>query len=299
MLNDNTNDLSIRKQETGNTEQNLFPLSSSLFPFAKERFSRNILVPSVSEEGQQKLSQAKVLVCGAGGLGSTVLANLASVGIGTIGVVDNDVLELSNLNRQYIHKFENIGKVKVESAKKWINEFNPETVVNTYPIRLDENNYHEIVKDYDFIMDCFDSFKSKFLLNKIAVQTGKTLIHGGVTEFYGQVTVIKPGKTACLNCILSEPDTNVVKGVLSPAVTTIASIEAMEAVKLILNSRSGIPARQQEAGDETLKGRVGSLTHQQKKPFETLENKLLCYDGLKMQFKTINLEKNPNCALCF
>lgn len=233
-----------------------------------QRYNRNILVPQVGEEGQKKLSQAKVLVCGAGGLGSTVIANLTSVGVGAIGVVDNDVLELSNLNRQYIHKFENIGAVKVESAKKWVSEFNPETVVNTYPIRLDENNYHEIVKDYDFIMDCFDSFKSKFLLNKIAVQTGKTLIHGGVTEFYGQATVIVPQKTACLNCILSEPDANIVKGVLSPAVTTIASIEAMEAVKLILN--------------------VG----------ENLENKLLSYNGLTMQLKTINLAKNPNCDLC-
>ncbi len=233
-----------------------------------QRYSRNILVPQVGEEGQKKLSQARVLVCGAGGLGSTVIANLASVGVGTLGVVDNDVLELSNLNRQYIHKFENIGAVKVESAKKWISEFNSETVVNTYPIRLDENNYHEIVSDYDFIIDCFDSFKSKFLLNKIAIQTEKTLIHGGVTEFYGQVTVINPQKTACLECFLSEPSENIVKGVLSPAVTAIASIQAMEAVKQILN--------------------LG----------ETLENKLLSYNGLTMQFKTINLAKNPNCGLC-
>lgn len=233
-----------------------------------ERYNRNILIPQISTDGQKKLSQAKVLVCGAGGLGSTVLVNLASVGIGTIGIVDNDILELSNLNRQYIHKFENIGKVKVESAKQWINEFNPEITVNIYQTRLDENNYENIIKDYDFIIDCFDSFKSKFLLNKIAVLTGKTLIHGGVTEFFGQVTVIVPGKTACLNCILPQGSEYAVKGVLSPAVTTIASIEVMETVKLILN--------------------IG----------ERLENKLLSYDGLKMQFKTINLAKNPDCILC-
>lgn len=236
-----------------------------------ERYNRNILIEQVGEEGQKKLSRAKILVCGAGGLGSTVLANLASVGIGTIGhvgIVDNDVLELSNLNRQYIHKFGNLGKVKVESAKQWINEFNPEINVKTYQMKLDENNYEDIVKDYDFIIDCFDSFKSKFLLNKIAVKKGKTLIHGGVTEFFGQVTVIVPGKTACLNCILPEETGYVIKGVLSPAVTTIASIEAMEAVKVILN--------------------IG----------ENLENKLLSYDGLKMQFKTINIAKNPNCSLC-
>lgn len=233
-----------------------------------ERYNRNMLIPQISEEGQAKLKQAKILVCGAGGLGSTVLANLASVGIGTIGIVDNDVLELSNLNRQYIHKIDALGKVKVESAKRWINEFNPEISVNTYQIRLDETNYLDIVKDYDFIMDCFDSFKSKFLLNKIAVQTGKSLIHGGVTEFFGQVTKIVPGKTACLNCILSEEDAYIVKGVLSPAVTTIASIEAMEAVKHILN--------------------LG----------ESLENRLLSYNGLTMQFKTINIAQNSTCKLC-
>lgn len=234
-----------------------------------QRYNRNMLVPQVSEEGQKKLAQAKVLVCGAGGLGSTVLTSLSSVGIGTIGVVDNDVLELSNLNRQYIHKYKNLGAVKVESAKEWINEFNPEINVKTYQTRLDENNYQDIVKDYDFIMDCFDSFKSKFLLNKIAIQTGKTLIHGGVTEFYGQATTIIPGKTACLNCILPEDDKYIVKGVLSPAVSTIASIEAMEAVKLILN-----------IGDR-------------------LENKLLSYNGLAVEFKTINLSKNPHCKMCF
>ena len=233
-----------------------------------ERYNRNMLIPQLGEEGQAKLLNAKILVCGAGGLGSTVLANLASVGIGTIGIVDNDVLELSNLNRQYIHKIDALGKVKVESAKKWINEFNPEIDVKTYQIRLDETNYHNIVKEYDFIMDCFDSFKSKFLLNKIAVQTGKTLIHGGVTEFFGQVTKIVPGKTACLNCILPEEDAYIVKGVLSPAVTTIASIEAMEAVKHILN--------------------LG----------ETLENRLLSYNGLTMQFKSINIRQNPDCRLC-
>lgn len=236
-----------------------------------QRYNRNILVEQVGEEGQKKLASAKILVCGAGGLGSTVLANLASVGIGTagkIGIVDNDVLELSNLNRQYIHKYENLGKIKTESAKHWINEFNPEIQVQTYTTRLDETNYQDMVKDYDFIMDCFDSFKSKFLLNKIAVQTGKTLIHGGVTEFYGQASVIIPGKTACLNCILPEEDGYVVKGVLSPAVTTIASIESMEAIKHILD--------------------IG----------EKLENKLLSYNGLTMQFKTINIAKNPNCNLC-
>lgn len=233
-----------------------------------ERYNRNMLVPQVGEDGQKRLLNSKILVCGAGGLGSTVLTSLSSIGIGTIGIVDNDVLELSNLNRQYIHKFDSLGRVKVESAKKWINEFNPEIEVITYHTRLDENNYQNIVKDYDLIIDCFDSFKSKFLLNKIAVETGKTLVHGGVTEFFGQVTTIIPGKTACLSCILPEEDAYIVKGVLSPAVSTIASIEALEAVKIILD--------------------IG----------ERLENRLLTYDGLNASVKIINLAKNSNCKLC-
>ncbi len=265
------------KQKTNKNHKTVHRLPFTVYPSSHlspltshqlQRYNRNMLIEQIGEEGQKKLSQAKVLVCGAGGLGSTVLTSLASVGIGTIGIVDNDVLELSNLNRQYIHKFENLGKIKVESAKKWINEFNPDTCVNTYQIRLDENNYQDIVKDYDLIMDCFDSFKSKFLLNKIAVETGKTLIHGGVTEFFGQVTTIIPHKTACLNCILPQEDAYVIKGVLSPAVSVIASIETMEAVKVILN--------------------IG----------ERLENKFLSYDGLNMKFKTINLAKNPDCTLC-
>jgi molybdopterin/thiamine biosynthesis adenylyltransferase len=235
-----------------------------------DRYNRNILVSKVNEEGQLKLLASKVLVAGAGGLGSTVLANLASVGIGKIGIVDNDVLELSNLNRQYIHKIENIGKVKVDSAKKWINEFNPDLEVKTYPVRLDEKNFKDIVKDYDLIIDCFDSFKSKFLLNNIAIVSNKTLIHGGVTEFYGQVTTIVPHKTACLACILPDYDIDayVVKGVLSPAVTTIASIQTLEAIKQILG--------------------IG----------ESLEDKLLSYDGLHMTFRKINIARNPNCPTC-
>ena len=258
------------KQKANKNHKTVHRLPFTIYPSSHQlqRYNRNILIEQIGEEGQEKLSRAKVLVCGAGGLGSTVLTSLASVGIGTIGIVDNDVLELSNLNRQYIHKFENIGKIKVESAKTWINEFNPEIVVNTYQARLDENNYRDIVKDYDLIIDCFDSFQSKFLLNKIAVNTGKTLIHGGVTEFFGQVTTIIPRKTACLNCILPQEDAYVIKGVLSPAVSVIASIEAMEAVKVILN--------------------IG----------ERLENRLLSYDGLNMKFKTINLSKNPDCSLC-
>lgn len=234
------------------------------------RYNRNILINEIGKDGQKKLLESRVLIAGAGGLGSTVIANLAAVGIGNIGMVDNDFLEISNLNRQYIHKFNNIGKIKVDSAKDWVQNFNPDVNVEIYHTRLNEQNYEQIVKDYDFIIDCFDSYKSKFLLNRIAIESGKILVHGGVTEFYGQVTTIVPGKTACLACIIPDYDVNsyVVKGVISPAVTTIASIESLEAVKQILG--------------------IG----------ETLENKLLTYNGLTMNFRKVILERNTNCALC-
>jgi adenylyltransferase/sulfurtransferase len=236
----------------------------------KERYIRNTIIDSIGDAGQEKLRNAKVLVCGAGGLGSTVLSNLAALGVGTIGVVDNDVLELSNLNRQYIHKFAALGKLKVESAKEFINQFNPEITVHTYPVRLNHDNYTPIAAQYDFLIDCFDSFKSKFLLNDIAIASGKTLIHAGVTEFAGQAMVIIPGKSACLRCILPDADENfsVLKGVVSPAVTTMASIESMEALKLILN--------------------LGTQ----------LTDQLLCYNGLDMSFKKLNTERNPKCPLC-
>jgi molybdopterin/thiamine biosynthesis adenylyltransferase len=235
-----------------------------------ERYNRNILVDSVGEEGQKDLLSSRILIAGAGGLGSTVIANLAAVGIGTIGIVDNDKLELSNLNRQYIHKFENIGTSKVESAKEWISQFNPDINVKTYNLRLDENNYKDIVGEYDIIVDCFDSFNSKFLLNKICIEQNKPLIHGGVTEFFGQVMTIIPHQSACLACLIPDYDINtyVIKGVISPAVSTIASIQSMEAVKVILGIES------------------------------SLVNELLTYDGKKQEFRKIKIHQNKDCPLC-
>jgi len=235
-----------------------------------ERYNRNILVDSIGEEGQNGLLSSRILIAGAGGLGSTVIANLAAVGIGNIGIVDNDKLELSNLNRQYIHKFKNIGTSKVESAKEWISKFNPDIDVKIYNLRLDESNYKDIVSEYDIIIDCFDSFNSKFLLNKICIEQNKTLIHGGVTEFSGQVLTIIPHQSACLACLLPDYDVNtyVVKGVISPAVSTIASIQSMEAVKVILGIES------------------------------ILVNELLTYDGKKQEFKKIKIQRNKDCPLC-
>lgn len=203
------------------------------------RYSRNILIEDIGEEGQKKIATAKVLICGCGGLGSGVITNLASLGVGGLGLVDRDVVEVSNLNRQFVHTPQSLGNEKVLSAKSWINAFNPEINVETFYLKLDLTNYEKIVADYDILVDCFDSFESKFLLNKIAILTGKPLVHGGITEYFGQVTTVIKGKTPCLNCIIQEPDLNsyIAKGVISPAVTLISSIESLEVTRLILGQK--------------------------------------------------------------
>ncbi len=231
-----------------------------------ERYDRNILIPEIGFEGQKKLANSKVLVCGAGGLGSTVLLNLASLGIGHIGIIDNDIVELSNLNRQYIHSPLYLGKDKVESAKCRIEEFNKDIQIKTFKTRLNAENYKNIVDGYNFIVDCFDSFESKFLLNDIALDMKIPLVHGGVTGFCGQVMTIIPKESACLRCILPQDEQEyMVKGIVSPTVSTIASIESMEVLKLILN--------------------IG----------EPLINKILVFDGLQMKFKTLNIEHAKSC----
>ena len=235
-----------------------------------ERYSRNILIEQIGENGQNKLLNSKILVAGAGGLGSSVIACLASAGVGNIGIIDNDVIELSNLNRQFIHKPENIGLAKVDSAEQWISEYNPDISVKTYKLRLDEENSSEIISRYDIVLDCFDSYTSKFALNKACVVKNKPLIHGGVTGFSGQVMTIIPGITACLCCLFSEDNSNqyIPQGVISPAVSVIASIQAMEALKLVLN--------------------IGEL----------LTNRLLSYDGLSQKFRKFDLKRLNDCRTC-
>ena len=235
-----------------------------------KRYLRNIAIKKIGEAGQERLCKARVLVCGCGGLGSGVILNLAAAGIGAIGLIDSDVLEVSNLNRQFIHNTEDICKLKVLSAKERIQKLNPEVTVETFALRLNENNYQDIVKEYDIIIDCFDSYKSKFLLNEIAVKTNKPLIHGGGSEFCGQVTVIIPHKTPCLRCIFPEPDleAKIPEGNLSPVVNLIASIEALEAIKLILGIQS------------------------------PLQGHLLTIDALNLTFKSLKINSSRQCVLC-
>jgi len=249
-----------------------------------KRYDRNISVPEIGILGQEKICGAKVLVCGAGGLGSAVLLNLAALGVGKIGIVDCDTVELSNLNRQFIHSENSVGDAKVDSAKERILAFNPDIWVETYNVRLSKDNYADIVQGYDVIADCFDSFSSKFLLNYISVSMLKPLVHGGVSGFFGQVMTIVPKEnSACLECLLGKNDTPeyVPKGVVSPAVSTIASIQSMEVLKLIL------------AGD---KENIESSCPINDKTFGLLKNRVLIFDGLNMKFKVLEVSKKPKCV---
>lgn len=236
------------------------------------RYDRNVLLKNVGESGQRKLNSSRILVCGAGGLGSTVIANLASLGVGHIGIVDNDKVELSNLNRQFIHKVTTLSMDKVESAKEWIKLYNPDIEVMPYKIRLDKNNTVELFANYDVIIDCFDNYYSKFVLSDAIIKTDKTLVHGGVEEFSGQVCTIDKN-SACLACFIPELyncSCDIVQrhGIISPVVSTVASIQAMEAFKVILNM-DGV-----------------------------LRNTLLIYDGIRQDFRKIHLEKNKKCPSC-
>ena len=235
-----------------------------------QRYVRNTAIPQIGEDGQVRLLNSRVLVVGAGGLGSSVIANLSSLGVGVIGIVDPDYVELSNLNRQFIHNIQNLGRSKVDSAALWIQNYNPDIQVSKYKSYLDKSNYKEIVKDYDLIVDCVDGYKSKFFLNEICINLEIPLVHGGVSGFCGQVLTVIPKKTACLGCVFGVPDENCYeeKGVVSPAVSTIGSIQSLQVLKLLLNLD-------------------GLLT-----------DRILFFDGAKMTFKELKISKSRHCTFC-
>ena len=217
---------------------------------------------NLSKEVQERLQSAKVLICGCGGLGSGVISNLAGLGIGTLGLCDFDKVEITNLNRQFIHKYENIGKFKTESAQEWIKSYNPDIKIKLFTEQVKEDMF----KDFDIIADCTDNFKTKFQLNDFALNTGKALVHAGVQGEMGQIMSIIPHQTACLRCVLEEKpeETGILKNI-SPIVNTIAAIESLEVFKLISDKENA------------------------------LLNKVLFINFKDYSFKTIKFSKNPHC----
>lgn len=236
------------------------------------RYSRHVLVPEISIKGQQRVKAAKVLCIGAGGLGSPVLMYLAAAGVGTLGIVDFDVVEESNLQRQIIHGQSDIGTSKVKSAMRKIAEINPYINVITHDFRLDETNIIEIFKDYDLIIDGTDNFATRYLINDACVLLRKPYIWGSVLRFDGQASVFWSEHGPCYRCLHPTPAHDVPNcaeaGVLGVLCASIASIQATEAIKLIIG--------------------IG----------EPLIGALIIYDALAMSFRKIEIKKDPDCVLC-
>lgn len=232
------------------------------------RYERNMLLKNIGLEGQKKLNKLKVLVCGAGGLGSSVLTNLACIGIETIGIIDFDRVSVSNLNRQFIHNEDNINNFKVVSAEKWLKKYNSNIKTNLYDIKLTDDNTEEIILSYDIAVDCFDNWESKFLLNKICIEENIPFIHLGVENYMGQVMTIIPHKSACLECIIENRSNKIDKGIISPIVNIIGSIGANEVINFTLNKSN------------------------------LLTNTILSYDINNNTMRKIKLQKNHNCKIC-
>jgi adenylyltransferase/sulfurtransferase len=238
------------------------------------RYSRHLIIPDVAMAGQQRLMNAKVLCVGAGGLGSPALMYLAAAGIGTIGIVEFDTVDESNLQRQIIHGQSDIGKSKAQSAKEKISEINPYVQVITHEVRLDNSNVKEIFSQYDIIVDGTDNFATRYLVNDACVLLKKPYVWGSIYRFDGQASVFWAEYGPCYRCLYPEPPppgmvpSCAEGGVLGVLCATIGSIQTTEAIKVITG--------------------VG----------EPMIGSLMIYDALEMSFRKIKVRKDPNCPLC-
>jgi molybdopterin/thiamine biosynthesis adenylyltransferase len=239
-----------------------------------ERYSRHIILKEVGGKGQKRLFDGRVLIIGAGGLGSPIALYLAAAGVGTIGIADADDVDLSNLQRQIAHHTKDIGTPKVLSAKEKMVAMNPDVQVNTYQCWVNAANIGEIIADYDFVIDGTDNFAAKFLINDACVMAGKPYSHGGILQFDGQTMTVRPGESACYRCIFPAPPpkdaipTCSQAGVIGVLPGVLGTIQATEAIKFLLGN--------------------GDL----------LTNRLLTYSALRMRFREVPIKRNPRCPIC-
>lgn len=235
----------------------------------RERYDRQIMLYGFGEEGQEKLKRARIFIAGAGGLGSPASIYLAAAGVGTIRIIDQDKVELSNLNRQVLHWDENIGRRKADSAEAKLKKLNPGVKIEAVAATITEANVSQLVADSDLVVDAMDNLPARYLLNKAAIEKGIPFFHGAVHGFEGRAMTVIPGKTACLNCVYhgaTIPEEKFPVIGVTPAV--IGCIQATEVIKYIVG--------------------LGEL----------LTNRLLTYDALRMTFTELKVKKDPNCEHC-
>jgi sulfur-carrier protein adenylyltransferase/sulfurtransferase len=246
----------------------------TLAPEQRNRYHRHLLLPEVGEEGQQKLLDGRVLLLGAGGLGSPAALYLAAAGVGTLGVVDMDVVDESNLQRQILHNVDRVGERKVDSAKKTLTALNPDVDVVCYDVRLGADNVLDIIDGYDVIIDGADNFPTRYLVNDASLVKQIPVVHGSIFRFEGQATVFAPYQGPCYRCLFPEPPPAEMApscaeaGVLGVLPGIVGSIQAMEAIKLLLS--------------------LG----------EPLIGRLLAYDALEERFRSFKVPRDPHCPAC-
>jgi molybdopterin/thiamine biosynthesis adenylyltransferase/rhodanese-related sulfurtransferase len=249
-------------------------IPQSLDSDQRNRYHRHLLLPEVGEAGQQKLLSSKVLLLGAGGLGSPAALYLAAAGVGTLGIIDMDVVDASNLQRQVLHNMDRIGERKVDSAKKTLTAMNPDVNVVTYDVRLGADNILEIIDGYDVILDGTDNFPTRYLVNDASLLKRIPVVHGSIFRFDGQVTVFKPYDGPCYRCLVPEPPPPELApscaeaGVLGVLPGIVGSIEALETIKILL-----------DLGDP-------------------LVGRLLAFDALEESFRTFKVRRDPACPAC-
>lgn len=240
----------------------------------RSRYSRHVMLPEVGESGQLRLLESRVLVVGAGGLGSPAAIYLAAAGIGTLGICDFDVVDASNLQRQILHNSDRLGQSKVSSARQTLNALNPEVDVVAHDERLSADNVLDVLDGYDVVLDGGDNFPTRYLVNDAALHLRKPVVHGSIFRFEGQATVFDPYNGPCYRCQFPEPPPPELApscaeaGVLGVLPGIVGSIQAVEAIKLILG--------------------IG----------DSLVGRLLTYDALAQEFLTLNLRRNPDCPAC-
>jgi adenylyltransferase/sulfurtransferase len=234
----------------------------------RQRYDRQIMIPGLGESGQEKLKKARVVIAGSGGLGSPIALYLTAAGVGTVRIIDNDVVELSNLNRQILYWDKDIGKEKAKSAYDKLTQLNKNVTIETIDATIDETNVYDLTAGFDVIVDAMDNLPTRYLLNKAAIEHKMPFVHGAVSGLEGRAMTVIPGESACIRCLYHTAASKKKFPVLGTTSAIIGAIQATEVIKYLTG--------------------IGTL----------LTNRLLIYDGLNMKFTELSVVRNINCEHC-